>query len=118
MTKETPSRCAGIVTFAASVRLIGDATTAAEDGNGSDIYGGGLEDEAALRKEGLASGPLLARPVSEARAKLTELLFKLRPHGGTALGPAVVAGLSMLKVGAGGASGEKKNGMRGRREML
>lgn len=100
MTKETPSRRAGLVTFAGSVFLIGDATatTAEDDIVGNHIWGDRLSDEVALRKEGLASGHLLSRPVSEARPKLIERLFKLRPRGSTALGPALVTGMSMLKV--------------------
>eukprot|EP00752_Nemacystus_decipiens_P010437 g9299.t1 len=103
MTKETPSRCAGLVTFAAAVSLIGDANT---DNNHdhNEIQGSRLSDEAALRKDGRAAGPLLSLPVSKARPKLSERLFQLRPRGETALGPAVVAGLSMLKERDGGGS--------------
>lgn len=114
MAKETPSRCAGLVTFAGSVSLIGDAATT-EDSAGNDydddIYGDRLSDEAALRKKGRASGRMLSRPVSEAGPELSERLFKLRPRGETALGPAVVAGLSMLKVRVWGAG--RREGIRG-----
>lgn len=110
MTKQTPSRRAGLVTFAASVSLIGDGnSTVCLD----DIHGVGLSAEAVLRKEGAAAGPLLSRPVSQARPELFERLFKLRPRGGTALGPAVVAGLSMREVrGAGRKGGRWEKGER------
>lgn len=106
MVKDTPSRCAGLVTFATSVSLIGDATTNTEGNSGSNMYGDRLSDEKALRKEGSACGPLLSRPVSQARTELAERLFQLKPRGSTALGPAVVAGLCMLKV----RGGERKRG--------
>lgn len=104
MAKEAPTSCAGLVTFSSTVSLIGDATAAdrPDPATAVAVYGPRLSNEESMRKAGRASGPLLSRPVSEARPKLTECLFGLRPFGGTALGPAVVAALAMLKVGVEG----------------
>lgn len=91
MEGSTPSRHAGLVTFNAEVALIGDGS-----GDSRVIAGDRLSDGEAIRDVGRAYP--LSRPISEARARLTDRLFALEEGGPTALGPAVVAGLSMLKV--------------------
>lgn len=90
MAKDTPSRHAGLVTFNAEVSLIGDGSA-----DSRVIAGDRLSDGEALREVGRAYP--LSRPVSEARERLADRLFALEEGGPTALGPAVVAGLSMLK---------------------
>ena len=95
MAKDMPSRHAGLVTFNAEVCLIGDGS-----GDSRVVAGDRLSDAEALKEVGRAYP--LSRPVSEARGRLADRLFALEEGGPTALGPAVVAGLSMLKVRAGG----------------
>lgn len=90
-----PSRHAGLVTFNAEVSLIGDGS-----GDSRIVAGDRLFNDEALREVGRAYP--LSRPVSEARSRLSDRLFALEEGGPTALGPAVVAGLSMLKVRKGG----------------
>ena len=91
MAKDTPSRLAGLVTFNAEVSLIGDGS------NDSRVVAGDrLSDGEALREVGRAYP--LSQPVSETRERLGDRLFALEEGGPTALGPAVVVGLSMLKV--------------------
>eukprot|EP00904_Undaria_pinnatifida_P010400 jgi/Undpi1/6490/HiC_scaffold_20.g08969.m1 len=90
MAKDTPSRLAGLVTFNAEVSLIGDGS------NDSRVVAGDrLSDGEALREVGRAYP--LSQPVSETRERLGDRLFALEEGGPTALGPAVVVGLSMLK---------------------
>lgn len=91
MAKDMPSRHAGLVTFNAEVSLIGDGS-----GDSRIVAGDRLSDREALTEVGRAYP--LSRPVSEARGRLADRLFALEEGGPTALGPAVVAGLSMLKV--------------------
>lgn len=91
MAESTPSRHAGLVTFNGEVALIGDGS-----GDSRVVAGDRLSDNEALRDVGRAYP--LSRPVSEARERLSDRLFALEEGGPTALGPAVVAGLSMLKV--------------------
>ncbi|CAM9807916.1 unnamed protein product, partial [Laminaria digitata] len=90
MAKDTPSRHAGLVTFNAEVSLIGDGSA-----DSRVVAGDRLSDGEALREVGRAYP--LSRPVSEAKERLADRLFALEEGGPTALGPAVVAGLSMLK---------------------
>lgn len=89
--KVTPSRHVGLVTFNGEVCLIGDGSS-----DSRVVAGDRLSDKEALREVGRAYP--LSRPISEARERLSERLFALEEGGPTALGPAVVAGLSMLKV--------------------
>lgn len=91
MAKDMPSGHAGLVTFNAEVSLIGDGS-----GDSRIVAGDRLSDREALTEVGRAYP--LSRPVSEARGRLADRLFALEEGGPTALGPAVVAGLSMLKV--------------------
>lgn len=91
MAKDMPSRHAGLVTFNAEVSLIGDGS-----GDPRVVAGDRLSDAEALKDVGRAYP--LSRPVSEARTRLADRLFALEEGGPTALGPAVVAGLSMIKV--------------------
>lgn len=91
MAKETPSCHAGLVTFNAEVTLIGDGS-----GDSRIVAGDRLSNDEALREVGRAYP--LSSPVSEARSRLSDRLFALEEGGPTALGPAVVAGLSMLRV--------------------
>lgn len=91
MAESTPSRLAGLVTFNAEVSLIGDGS-----GDSRVAAGDRLLNGEALRDAGRAYP--LSRPISEARERLSDRLFALEEGGPTALGPAVVAGLSMLKV--------------------
>lgn len=91
MAKSTPDRHAGLVTFGGEVSLIGDGSTDARV-----IAGDRLTDSEALREVGRAYP--LSQSVSQARERLSDRLFALEEGGPTALGPAVVAGLSMLKV--------------------
>lgn len=91
MAKETPSRHAGLVTFNGEVSLIGDGS-----GDSRVVAGDRLSDGDALKEVGRAYP--LSRPISEAKSRLADRLFALEEGGPTALGPAVVAGLSMLKV--------------------
>lgn len=91
MAKDMPSRHAGLVTFNAEVSLIGDGS-----GDSRVVAGDRLSDAEALKDVGRAYP--LSRPVSEARTRLSDRLFALEEGGPTALGPAVVAGLSMIKV--------------------
>ena len=91
MAESTPSRHAGLVTFNGEVTLIGDGS-----GDARVVAGDRLSDAEALEEVGRAYP--LSRPVSEARDRLIDRLFALEEGGPTALGPAVVAGLSMLKV--------------------
>lgn len=91
MAEKTPSRHAGLVTFNGEVSIIGDGS-----GDARVVAGDRLSDAEALREVGRAYP--LSRPVSEARDRLKDRLFALEEGGATALGPAVVAGLSMLKV--------------------
>ncbi|CAN0089570.1 unnamed protein product, partial [Hapterophycus canaliculatus] len=91
MAKEMPSRHAGLVTFNAEVSLIGDGS-----GDSRIVAGDRLSDAEALKDVGRAYP--LSRPVSEARTRLADRLFALEEGGPTALGPAVVAGLAMIKV--------------------
>lgn len=91
MAKETPSRHAGLVTFNGEVSLIGDGS-----GDSRVVAGDRLSDGEALKEVGRAYP--LSRPISEAKSRLADRLFALEEGGPTALGPAVVAGLSMLKV--------------------
>lgn len=91
MAESTPDRLAGLVTFSAEVSLIGDGS-----GDSRVVAGDRLSNGEALREVGRAYP--LSRPVSEARERLSDRLFALEEGGPTALGPAVVAGLSMLKV--------------------
>lgn len=91
MAKEVPSRHAGLITFNAEVTLIGDGSA-----DSRIVAGDRLSDDEALREVGRAYP--LSRPVSEARSRLSDRLFALEEGGPTALGPAVVAGLSMLRV--------------------
>lgn len=95
MAKDMPSGHAGLVTFNAEVSLIGDGS-----GDSRIVAGDRLSDREALTEVGRAYP--LSRPVSEARGRLADRLFALEEGGPTALGPAVVAGLSMLKVKRGG----------------
>ncbi|CAM9885732.1 unnamed protein product [Ectocarpus sp. 6 AP-2014] len=90
MAKETPSRHAGIVTFNGEVSLIGDGS-----GDSRVVAGDRLSDGEALKEVGRAYP--LSRPIAEARSRLADRLFALEEGGPTALGPAVVAGLSMLE---------------------
>eukprot|EP00752_Nemacystus_decipiens_P004090 g3743.t1 len=90
MAKDSPSRHAGLVTFNAEVSLIGDGS-----GDSRIVAGDRLSDREALTEVGRAYP--LSRPVSEARGCMVDRLFALEEGGPTALGPAVVAGLSMLK---------------------
>ncbi|CAN0544788.1 unnamed protein product, partial [Ectocarpus sp. 8 AP-2014] len=90
MAKETPSRYAGLVTFNGEVSLIGDGS-----GDSRVVAGDRLSDGEALKEVGRAYP--LSRPISEAKSRLADRLFALEEGGPTALGPAVVAGLSMLK---------------------
>ncbi|CAB1097962.1 unnamed protein product [Ectocarpus sp. CCAP 1310/34] len=90
MAKETPTRHAGLVTFNGEVSLIGDGS-----GDSRVVAGDRLSDGEALKEVGRAYP--LSRPISEAKSRLTDRLFALEEGGPTALGPAVVAGLSMLK---------------------
>lgn len=91
MAKSTPSRHAGVVTFNGEVSLIGDGSKDARV-----VAGDRLFDDQALREVGRAYP--LSQPISETRDRLSERLFALEESGSTALGPAVVCGLSMLKV--------------------
>lgn len=91
LAQSTPSRRAGIVSFSYVVSLIGDgSSTACGVGHES------LLDMRALIEAG-RSYPL-SQAVSQTHQRLSDILFGLSTDGGTALGPAVVAGLSMLKV--------------------
>ncbi|CAM9804071.1 unnamed protein product, partial [Sphacelaria rigidula] len=100
MAKSTPHRRAGIVSFDESLSLIGDGLSLAADASSRSVSGTDLFDMAALRQAGRRCP--ISRPVSETRGRLSELLFGLVTHGTTALGPAVVSGISMLKSGGRG----------------
>lgn len=91
MLKSAPNRHAGIVTFSGEVTLIGDGSVDARV-----VAGDRLSDAEALGEVGRAYP--LSQPVSQSRERLAERLFALEEGGPTALGPAVVAGLAMLKV--------------------
>lgn len=91
MAKSNPRRLAGLITFGAEVSLIGDGS-----GNARIVAGDRLKDMEALREVGRAYP--MSHTVSEARERLSDRLFALEEAGPTALGPAVVAGLSMLEV--------------------
>lgn len=91
MAKSTPARHAGIITFNGEVSLIGDGS-----GDARVVAGDRLSDAGALGEVGRAYP--LSQPISETRKRLSDRLFALEEGGPTALGPAVVAGLSMLKV--------------------
>lgn len=91
MAKSHPSRRAGIVSFSGHVSLVGDGSARA-----LRVDGDSLLNVTALTEAG-RSYPL-SQPVSQTRERLSDLLFGLATSGNTALGPAVVAGLSMLKV--------------------
>lgn len=95
MAKGTPNRHAGLVTFSGEVSLIGDGS-----GDARIVAGDRLRDEEALRDVG-RSYPL-SQPVLQARERLRDRLFALEEGGPTALGPAVIVGLSMLNVSSQG----------------
>ncbi|CAM9151090.1 unnamed protein product, partial [Sphacelaria rigidula] len=95
MAKSTPHRRAGIMSFDMSLSLIGDGLSLSANTYSRSVSGTDLFDMAALRQAGRRCP--ISRPVSETRGRLSELLFDLMARGTTALGPAVVSGISMLK---------------------
>ncbi|CAM9240272.1 unnamed protein product, partial [Discosporangium mesarthrocarpum] len=90
MSRECPERRVGLVTFNGEVTLVGDGSQEPRF-----IAGDRLGDPGALQEVG-RSYPL-TRPVLEARERLGTTVFGLEEGGPTALGPAAVAALSMLK---------------------
>lgn len=98
LKKNKPNVKVGLVTFNNEVKVLGDGSCAEET-----IAGDRLDDfEKCKTAVGDQHAQILSCSVSEAGDKLCEKLIALEESGPTALGPALVAGVSLAMKGSPG----------------
>jgi len=92
MSKGAPNRKVGIITFNNEVNIIGDGNQ-----NQYVIAGDKLNDLQTLIDIGKNEGiKYLTTPIKDSKVKLCEKLMQIEESGSTALGPALIASISML----------------------
>jgi hypothetical protein len=88
ITRETPTKRVGLVTFGSLVTVIGDGTQAPKK-----IIGATLNNNEDLLTTNVEAGTYLSKPVAERGEKLVKRTNTLFGFGDTALGPGVVVSI-------------------------
>jgi len=96
LVAESPRKRVGLVTFSNEVSIIGDGSSSE-----TKIIAG---DRLGNYEELLAVGEVtsIAKPIKESRDKLHNRLYDLEENGATALGPAILASLSLASLAKAG----------------
>lgn len=92
LARDSPNTKVGLITFNGSVTLIGDGTSLTTPPQ--VLTGSTLTDHSSLERIGCEFEGL-TQPISKSKEKLLEALFALEENGPTALGPALVTGISI-----------------------
>ena len=92
ITKESPNKKVGLVTFNSKVTVYGDCTS-----NKLILDKNNMNDEKTIIKLGEKNASIISNPISKSSKKILTKLNNVDENGTTALGPAILLSLSLLK---------------------
>ena len=92
ITKESPNKKVGLVTFNSKVTVYGDCTS-----NKLILDKNNMNDEKTIIELGEKNASIISNPISKSSNKILTKLNNVDENGTTALGPAILLSLSLLK---------------------